>query len=117
MPQQNWTYISGSGHRYNVGLYHGNPSGHVVVHCNNQVTLIDFNVNDTKAYSFFIEEELLELKINKEENQFQYDFIVSEKKEAPKQKERELQEEDYFKYGLAILGVIIFVIIIFSVLS
>ena len=69
MAQIGWVYLDNYGGRHRVGLYHGDQTGHLVIHCNLRVVQIDFSVRDTKRYSFFIEDELCEIDIVKEPDQ------------------------------------------------
>ena len=58
MSQMSWTYIADDGARYDVGLFHGDSTGHLLVYCNARIVVIDFSVLASKNYSFFINDEL-----------------------------------------------------------
>lgn len=68
MPQLWWKYIDTEDTVYEIGLYHGNESGHVVIYCNQQIIKIDFSILYQKNYSFMIGEELLEILLDKEKD-------------------------------------------------
>ena len=75
MAQLNWTYYSLSGIPYTIDMYHGEESGHVMLFINSNIILIDFKIKKSKDYSFYIENQLIEFKINKENNAFDYKVI------------------------------------------
>jgi hypothetical protein len=80
MPQQSWTYLNKIGQQFDIGLYHGLKSGHVIVYCNKSIVLIDFTIKETKKYSFFIGEEFLELDLEKNEKlnqKFEYSLKIN----------------------------------------
>ena len=76
MNQSHWTYWDDYGRQHIVGILHGANTGHLVVHCNSKVMLIDFNVNEAKTYSFFIDENLCKLKVLPNDKDFKYLFDV-----------------------------------------
>jgi hypothetical protein len=78
MSQMTWTYIADDGARYNVGLFHGDNTGHLLVYCNARIVVIDFSVRASKNYSFFINDELCDLVIEEKDGQFFYGFKVDE---------------------------------------
>jgi hypothetical protein len=53
-------------------MYHGDTSGHVILFVNSEIILIDFNQKQSKNYSFIIENQLLELAINENKNDYKY---------------------------------------------
>lgn len=83
MSQLTWTIVSQSGKLFKVGMYHGEKSGHLLVHCNLKVMLVDFNVLETRSYSFFIEDEFCELTVEKAEGQFRYGLELNTKIDTP----------------------------------
>lgn len=78
MSQMTWTYIADDGVRYNVGLFHGDNTGHLLVYCNARIVVIDFSVLSSKNYSFFINDELCDLVIEEKDGKFLYGFKVDE---------------------------------------
>jgi hypothetical protein len=89
MSQFNWSYLSPGGQQYIVGLYHGPQSGHVVVYCNNEVVAIDFQVEEEAKYSFFIEEDLCEIRIEKKGTDFHYFFESNLEVDTPLNRKRQ----------------------------
>lgn len=109
MAQHNWAYTGGSGRQYVVGLYHGTESGHLMVYCNLSVIYIDFSVLQNWKYSFFIEDDLLELKIERKDNGFHYGFDVNRQADTPKNRERKAREKTEkrtMSLFFAIIGVV-----------
>lgn len=88
MAESFWRFTNDFGQPYLIGLFHGDKDGHLVVHCNSRVVLIDFNVQDSKAYSFFIEEELCELKLDRQDEGFSYSCQINMDADTPKNRWR-----------------------------
>jgi len=92
LAQLQWNVPSIGGRAYRVGLYHGEGSGHLLLYVNNKITLIDFGVQDSKDYSFFLEEELFELKITKTGTSYNYALVHNEELDTPFNKQRRSQQ-------------------------
>lgn len=120
MAQQNWHLTGIWGRKYLVGLYHGTDSGHLVVHLNQKVLLVDFNVLEPKVYSFFIDQELYELTINRQGPEFAYDLRVNTEAETPRNLERKANDKKelrlYFYSILVTIFLFSSLIILFSYL-
>lgn len=85
MAQVSWLYLDDNGGKHRVGLYHGDRSGHLVIHCNMRVVQVDFSVKETRTYSFFIEDDLCEVRLWLEKNGvFSYEFEVNREADTPK---------------------------------
>ncbi len=113
MPQRNWTYSNTFGQQFNIGLYHGTKSGHVIVYCNRSIILIDFSISKTKKYSFFIGEEFIELDLQRKEStkeDFNYSLKINEELTTSQNK---IRKERNRKNNLlaAFLGVAFFLTI------
>jgi hypothetical protein len=63
MAQVFWRYRAMSGDSYDICLYHGEPSGHVVIYCGTEIIHIDFSVFEDHTYSFLAGDDLLELEV------------------------------------------------------
>jgi hypothetical protein len=93
MAQMGWVFLDDRGGRHRVGLYHGDQSGHVLIHCNFRVVQVDFSVTETKTYSFFIEDEFCEISLYKEpDGRFGYEFIVNKTVDTPRNRIRRVDE-------------------------
>ena len=51
MAQVTWVYLDDYGGRHRVGLYHGDHSGHLMIHINRRVVQIDFSVRESRTYA------------------------------------------------------------------
>jgi len=61
MAQHSWIYKNKGGIDYEVSMYHGDKSGHVLIYSNQAIISIDFSVKTDKTFSFLLGEELFEL--------------------------------------------------------
>lgn len=107
MPQFSWSITGNRGNVYRLGLFHGDDTRHVVVHCNDQVVAIDFDVQESKTYTVFLDQELCEVSINHTGGaEFDYDCQINREAKTPLNLKRQLakaEEErlDRFRvYGL-----------------
>jgi hypothetical protein len=72
LAQSSWNYTFPYGKKYEIGLFHS-VEGHVVLYCEGEIIKIDFNVHETKEYSFFVENVLLSVLLEKDdEGDFTY---------------------------------------------
>lgn len=110
MAQLNWVFLDDFGGRHRVGLYHGDRTGHVMIHCNMKVMQIDFSVKESKMYSFFIEDELIEIILEKKNGVFGYEFRVNKKVDTPRNRERRVQEGRNRKYMTMLAGGILLIL-------
>lgn len=113
MNQFHWTYWDNLGRQHIVGILHGIKTGHLVIHLNSRVLIIDFNVLQSKTYSFLINEEICELQIEEQASGFKYDLGVNEAQELAR-KEKKKKEEKKFLYQ-QIGAVILTSIFLFSI--
>ena len=112
MAQIGWVYLDDRGGRHRVGLYHGDQSGHVMIHCNLRVVQIDFSVKDTKMYSFFIEDELCEIYLVKEpDGRFGYEFKVNKTVDTPRNRIRRVDERRIRRQMALFLGAFVAVMV------
>ncbi len=63
MAQHLWYYKNEYGPDYEIGLYHGDKSGHVMIYVGQKIVKIDFSVFDNKNYHFQLGSELFNLAI------------------------------------------------------
>jgi hypothetical protein len=107
MAESYWRFNNDLGQPYLIGLFHGDKDGHLVVHCNSKIVLIDFNVHDSKDYSFFIEEELCEIKLERQEVGFGYSCQINFEVDTPKNRWRKSKvqaEKDFNQRAWWIAG-------------
>lgn len=119
MAQLGWVLLDNYGGRHRVGLYHGDNSGHLVIHCNLRVVQIDFSVKESRTYSFFIEDELCELSLQKEpDGRFSYAFLVNKTVDTPRNRDRKAdQHRNNRQVGLFIGGFVLVLALLFAGLS
>jgi hypothetical protein len=110
MAQLGWVYLDPHGGRHRIGLYHGEKTGHLLIHCNMRVIQVDFSVKESKSYSFFIEDELCELKVHKENGFYSYEFTTNRKVDTPLNRQRKALNRQNLKYVLWSAAALIVVI-------
>ena len=93
-------------------MLHGEESGHLLIHVNSNIIVIDFHVLEDKKYSFFIQGELCEVSINKEEEQFSYSFVINDQVKTPRNIELKRIDRRDLYLSLFVIGSLITVIII-----
>ncbi len=113
MNRFNWTYLDDRDGQHQVGLMHGPESGHLLVYCNSKIVLIDFRVLTDAEYSFFINEELCELSIERRGRQFLYGFEINKKADTPLNRERKKRNKKDLLKSLVFLGSLLLVVSIF----
>lgn len=104
LAQLKWTYVSDTGRQYHIGIYHGSRSGHLVVHCNLKVVIIDFNVLESRTYPLFLDDELCELTIEKTNGEFRYGFDINRKADTPRNRQRRVVEKKHWRQTLLFFG-------------
>lgn len=107
MGQFTWQYLGIQDQPKTITLFHGDTTGHVLITLNSKVLVIDFNVRDTKNYSFFIEEELCEVKIEKSAEHFHYSFVIDKNVQTPLNKRIKKREKKHLIQTALFFGVII----------
>lgn len=111
MAQVGWVYLDDYGGRHRIGLYHGDRSGHVVIHCDLRVIQIDFQVKESRTYSFFVEDELCEIGLHRETDRFTYTFEVNKKVDTPRNRARKVEDRRNQRYLAALIAGLAFFII------
>ncbi len=110
MAQVSWVYLDDFGGRHRIGLYHGDRTGHLLLHCDALIVQVDFSVKESRTYSFFVEDELCEVSIFKEKQGFSYDFQVNKKVDTPRNRLRKTDESRTRKQmALLIAGLVVVV--------
>ena len=108
MAQVGWVYLDDFGGRHRIGIYHGDRTGHLLLHCDLRVVQVDFSVKETRTYSFFVEDELCEVQVVKEKEGFSYGFEVNKKVDTPRNRLRRADERrNRFYIALVVSGLIL----------
>lgn len=63
MPQVFWKVSNDSGLDYDVSVYHGDQSGHLLIYSGKEILHIDFEIKSDKLYSFMLGDQLYQLHI------------------------------------------------------
>jgi hypothetical protein len=117
MPQQAWSITGHYGNIYKLGIFHGEDTHHVVVHCNNSVVAIDFSVKESKTYSLFLDQQLCEVSIDHTGgNNFTYDCRINYEVETPLNLQRKAQratEQRSERVRLIAAAVVVLVVLAF----
>lgn len=110
MAQLGWTVLGNGGRKFKVGLYHGEESGHLVVHCNSRILLVDFGVKASKSYSFFLDDDLIELKIEQVADGFRYACELNTEADTPLNRQRQAVEKKHWRWvGWVALSLVAFI--------
>ncbi len=110
MAQVGWVYLDDFGNRHRVGLYHGDRTGHLLLHCDSRIVQVDFSVKEARTYSFFVEDELCEVSVFKEANGFSYQFEVNKKVDTPRNRLRKADERRNRKYMAILISSLVLII-------
>ena len=113
MNRFNWKYLDSQSNQHSVGLMHGPESGHLLVYCNTKIVLIDFKVLKDAQYSFFINDELCELSIERRGQQFLYGFEINKKADTPLNRARRKKNKKDLIKSLAFMGGLFLLVSIF----
>lgn len=118
MPQHAWNITGYNGAQYNLGLFHGEDTHHVVVHCNNRVVAIDFNVVESKTYTIFLDQELCEVSIDHTgAEEFTYDCRINREIDTPlnQLRNQERAAEDRAQrlrlYAAGVIGLVVILVL------
>ena len=110
-----WTYVAGEGRTVPVGLYHSSKLGHLVIYVGKSITTIDFSVLDSKEYTFFIDNELCRIKLERRGDEMYYFFEIDKTADTPMNRARWSMERKFLRQMLAGLAVFLVVAIGFAI--
>lgn len=117
MAQIAWHVTGNLGHRFEVGLFHGDKEGHVMLYCNAKVVQVDFAVVDSKEYRLMLDEEICVVAIKKEaDGSFAYTCELDRESETPLNKRRKAEKEFVSKQDNLRLYVAVGVILVIGFL-
>jgi hypothetical protein len=114
MKQFHWNHIDQTGKLHKVGLMHGSRTGHVLIHVNGKISSIDFKVMETKQYSFFINEELIELNIIRHDDHYEYTMEINEEVKTPLNERRNKARAKMGYQTFAFFGILMLIVLGFS---
>lgn len=85
-------------------MFHGMRTGHLLVHCNKRIMLIDFRVLKSKSYSFFLDDELCEIKLERKGDHFFYSFDINREVDTPRNRHRKKIDKKHWRQSLLFFG-------------
>ncbi len=94
---------------HHVGLFHGPQTGNLMIYCDNDILVVDFLVFDSKVYTFFIEDELLEVRLERKGDEMYYSFVINKKADTLRNRLRKKIEQKNLKH----LWIFIVVLVLF----
>jgi hypothetical protein len=106
MNHYTWTYVGDAGKSYRVGLMYSPRSGHLLIYIGSKIVQVDFKVFESKEYTFFIEEELVHIKLERRGDEMFFFFNIDKKADTPRNRIRHAIEHKYFIHLLIFLGVL-----------
>lgn len=119
MPQHSWHITGYQGKDYRLGLFHGDTTQHVVLHCNDRVVTIDFEVRETKTYTVLLDHELCEVTIDHTgAGEYDYSCRINHEAETPLNKLRKTRRDSISrmeKTRMTIAGVVVLLLLLFLV--
>lgn len=72
MPQCFWSIENPSGPSYQVGMYHGDKSGHLLLYSGKHILRIAFMVDKPLSHSFYLGETLYEFQLVSQKKAWDY---------------------------------------------
>jgi len=112
MSQLTWTVLDDVGGKFHVGIYHGEFSGHLMVYCDWKIIIVDFNVLETKSYSFYLGQEFCHLDVLKTEKGFKYALQKDNKAKTPLNIARKQADRRDSIKSILVIGCIFLVLVI-----
>ena len=109
MNKRHWIYMDSKGHKTKIAMLHDTNSGNFLVSCGNNVALAEFNVLESKSFSFFFDEELFKIAVGKDDNNdFTYEFECVRDVDTPLNRERAERKQkrkrrNYLGLGMGIV--------------
>lgn len=104
MSQMTWTYFPDRGGSHRIGLFHGDVDRHLLIYCDDQILIIDFHVRSTRRYSFFIDDEWLEIIVEETNGGFAYGLVPNRRADTPGNRDRRRAERrEYVRLALLAL--------------
>ncbi len=95
MNHYTWTFVAGEGKNYPVGLFHGTKTGHLLIYVSGKIMTIDFKVFGSKSYSFFIQDELCRIRLERKGDEMFYFFETDRQADTPLNHYRKKMERKY----------------------
>ena len=114
MNQNNWTYRDRFGTSHLVGVMHGADTGHLMIHWNNNVIKVDFDVFEQKRYNVFIGDELCYVEVvRKGKDLFEYTFEIDKETSTPlndkrkEEKDIDRKKDNIVKWFIGVFAILV----------
>jgi hypothetical protein len=111
LSQTHWKYKNKSDKEYEVSIYHGDTSGHVLLYSGQEIIKIDFSVFSDRVYSFILGDELFELRVKIKEKSINYLLYNSDQNKII----HPFNGDNYPTYHI-IKGIIFIIIVVITVI-
>jgi len=103
--------------KFKIGLFHGDDTGHVIVHVNEKIIVIDFKIKHEKKYSFYLGPELFNLTIKEEGTGFIYEMLKDNESPTPLNLARAKSEKDDMRLMALGFGFVALVVLLLFILG
>ncbi len=80
-------------------------AGHLLIYIGSKIVQVDFKVFESKEYTFFIEEELVHIKLERRGDEMFFFFNIDKEADTPRNRVRHAIEHKHFIHLLIFLGV------------
>ncbi len=83
-----------------------------MIYVDKKIVVVDFSIRDSKTYTFFINDELCEVKLERKDLKMVYTFEINQDANTPRNQQRKKEEKKHLKqsfafFGLVLLGIIL----------
>ncbi len=103
--------------KFTIGLHHGDESGHVLVHVNGKIIVIDFKIQHQKQYSFYMGPELFNLTIKPEGKAYVYELLKDNESPTPLNLARAQSEKEDMRLMALGFGFVAIVLLLLFILG
>ena len=106
-----WTIAGNHNHRFIVRLMHSTDSGNLLLYCNKDLLYFDTDVLNSSKYSFFLDEELCEVHLDRQGGFFHYSFQINKNIATARNNTRKTMEKGYRKQMYYFFGTLALLVI------
>lgn len=109
-----WTLVDDNGASHRIGLVHGDENHHLMIYCDENILVIDFEVNTSRKYSFLLNEILVDITLEEKMGTFSYGLDLDEKTDTPRNRRKKQQERTHLYQTL--LAFTVFIVFVMGIL-
>ena len=106
-----WIFVGDEARRFNIRMMHGLKNGEFLLYCNNQLLCFDEKVFGTAKYSFFLEDELCEVQLDRQGDFFHYSFHINKKAKTMRNKARSAQDKVHQRQMFYFFGILVLLVV------